>query len=87
MISEQVPRYRKDGGETRLRRDHCCSWDGVCARVCVCLSGVYLCVCDCLSVSLTLRLFSQGAVVPTIFADVPDDAVIMQEEIFGPVGR
>jgi len=27
-----------------------------------------------------------GAVVPTIFADVPDDAVIMQEEIFGPVG-
>lgn len=27
-----------------------------------------------------------GAIQPTIFADVPDDATIMREEIFGPVG-
>ena len=34
----------------------------------------------------TTAAVGTGAVVPTIFADVPDDAVIMQEEIFGPVG-
>jgi acyl-CoA reductase-like NAD-dependent aldehyde dehydrogenase len=33
-----------------------------------------------------VRDVGTGAIVPTIFADVPDDATIMREEIFGPVG-